>query len=261
MGASAMLGVEARLKDAWRGLMPQLDENEREILMKYMELKASTPYKVAMKLNAPTSKVYRKVKRLVDKRLLLPLRFPSKETLHISVKGCLALYVLGLISFDEMFYCFYKLWDTEMTKEELLGFLYLLSIEARGRELNLKGITMCKIDEASVHVLRFLKRAILVYINEGISFSEALDKIAREIEFDRMLTRDGIRLGLKGIVKTLPIVTHIKDHTVVVLFHDQFIFPFVIECKTACPHFRESLGFECPLLQKFRVPNVMSIRT
>lgn len=245
-----MLEAEAKLKEAWRELIPQLDETEKEILTKYMELRVSTPYRVASELNLPTSKVYRKVKKLVEKRLLLPLRFPSKETLHISVKGCLALYVMGLISFDEMFDCFYKLWDVKMSKDELLGFLYLLSIEIRKRELNLKTTTMCRVDEASIHVLRFLKRAIMVYLEEGKSFPEALNQVAKEVDFDRILTREGIRLGLKGIAKTLPIVVNLKGHKVVILFHDQYLFPFVIECDTPCVHFKESLGFECPLIQE-----------
>ncbi len=252
--------AENKVREAWAPLTPQLDETEKEILLEYLTLRISTPYRVASNLGMPVSKTYRKVRRLAEKRLLIPLRYPSKETLHISVKGCLALYALGMISFDDLYACFKDLWDVDMTKDELLGFLYLLSVEVRRRELNLKTITMCKIDEASVHVLRFLKKAILIYINEGISFSEALDAVAKEVNFDRMLTREGMRLSLKGISKTLPIILHTEDHKIAFLFHDRFVFPFVIECKAMCPHFKESLGFECPLAQEARAKIPLSVR-
>jgi len=240
----AFEGFEERVRGLWRRLVPAVDEDEKRMLLLYLRAGAATPYRAARSAGMNTATVYRKARRLTEKRLLLPVGVA--RGLALSAKGCIVLYAHGLISSEALARCFSDAWGFRVTARELLGFLYLLGTEAERRELDLKGMTICKFDEASIHVLRLLKDAILAHIRDGAAISEALDSMAQRYGVPPSYLREGIRLALRCVSRTLPLTIHTEHHRIVLFVHGRLLLPFVVECRRQCVHFERSLGFDCP---------------
>ncbi|AEM39065.1 hypothetical protein Pyrfu_1203 [Pyrolobus fumarii 1A] len=248
-GAYTLDTLEEMVKSIWRQLTPDVDDAEKRILLYYLRAGAATPYKIARMAQLNVATVYRKAKKLLEKRVVVPVD-GSRETLALSAKGCITLYVNNIIDVNMFAECMGRIWGLRATPEELLGFLYILGVEAQRRRLTLKNMTICKIDEASIHVLRLLKEAILAYLRDGASFTEVLDELAHRLGVPPGYLRSGIRLALRGITRTLPLSIHTEHHKVTLFMHDKLLFPFAIECKIQCQHFWDNLGFECPILME-----------
>ncbi|ALL01303.1 hypothetical protein Pyrde_1255 [Pyrodictium delaneyi] len=236
---------EERVQRLWQRLIPEMDDNEKRILLWYLRTGTATPYRIARLAHINTATVYRKAKKLVEKRVLLPIE-SNKGSLALSAKGCIALYTSRLITAGTLARCISDAWGFQVTAKELLGFLYLLGLEAEKRRLDLTSITICKFDEASIHVLRLLKDAILAHIRDGTGITEALDEIASGYGIPPDYLREGIQLALKSISKTLPLTIHTEHHKIILFVHGRLILPFVVECRKRCKHYRKSLGFDCP---------------
>jgi hypothetical protein len=245
---------EERVRNLWRDIVPGLDDLERRILLISISIRYNgiSPYKLARMTDANIATVYRKVKRLIEKRLLLPIN-PPENKVSISVKGCITLYTQGIIGVDTLIGCIRRLWDLEysmVTCEAVLGLLYILGIEAKRRRLNITNMTMCMMDEASIHAIRIIKEALTLHINEGVSFSRALDIIAERLEMPPRYLREGIRLAVRGASKAMPLIVNLENDTVAVFIHDRFIIPFVLECKRPCKHYWNDFGFDCPRVRE-----------
>ncbi len=244
--------VEAKVKKIWRRLTPDLDDTEKKILLSYLERSdAATPYLIAREKGFNVTTVYRKIRRLIDKRLVLPTDDDGEPArLNITVKGCIALYVNNLIDVEELKQCFEKTWNTRLSLKGLLGLLYLLGLEAQKRSLTLRTFTICKMDEASLHVIRFLRNIVARYLHEGLRFEEALREAAQELELPTDYLTEGFRLALIGVSKTIPIIINTEYHKVALFAHGKFLLPVAIECRRGCRHFGLNLGLECPALAK-----------
>ncbi len=240
---------EDLVKMLWKSLTPSIDTIDREILLLYYRKGALTPYMAARLLGMNTATVYRRVRRLAGKLLLLPADENSDETMRvkISAKGCIALYVNNSIDSQTLKDCASKAWGIDIVStSEILGFLYVLGLEAQRRQLNLTTMTMCSIDEAAIHVIRVLKKAIVTYVSRSVSFKKALDMLAKEMNMPSQELRDGIRLALRGLADKLPLTVNTRQHRLAVFVQDRTPFVFVVECTRNCKENLESLGFECP---------------
>jgi len=234
---------ERKVRSLWHKLSPDVDGVEEELLLKYLELGAATPYRVARILNLSAATAYRRSRSLLEKRLLVP---GNEGKLVASVKGCIVLYSRGRVGLESLVSCAQRIWGLPFDAEALLGFIYLLGLEAEKRRLTVKTLTMCRVDEASIHVLRYLKEAIVHHVASGSSFAEALDEVAMRYCVPPNAFREAIRLALRGAATTLPLSVTGAGHRIVALLHDRAIYHFVIECENPCEEYRRSLGLECP---------------
>ncbi|WP_338252718.1 hypothetical protein [Pyrodictium abyssi] len=244
VGASEVSKYINAVRRLWADLVPVIDEAEKRILYAYLKVQEASPYKISNMLGMNTATVYRKSRRLLRERLLISDGPRGRP--RISNKGCLALYINSIIGEEALVGCFAKTWGVRVELDELLGFLMLLAIEAKRRKLNLKTMTMCRVDEASIHVLRFLKEAIMTYIRDGVSMASALSDTASRHGVPPRLFIAGIRLALRGISRTLPLTVHTDSCSIVILMHNRLLLPFVVECKRDCEYYRTSLGLDCP---------------
>jgi hypothetical protein len=239
--------MEVKVKRIWASLAPALDETEKRILINYLvREEAATPYSIARETEFSIATVYRKVKKLTEKHVIMPI--DDRGKLALTIKGCITLFVNNLIDLASFVKCAERAWDMKLSARELLGFLYLLGIEATRRSLSLRDFTMCRMDEASVHVIRLLKNTILKYIFEGSDFANVLKELASELEIPLDFLREGLRLALRGIARTLPIILHTEHHKAALFVHGKLLLPFAVECRRNCHHFRTNLGFDCPTL-------------
>ena len=236
--------VEETVRRMWAQLSPGIDKVDEEILGVFLSLGASTPYRVAKHLCLSTASVYRRARKLLEKRVLIPV---NDDKLMASIKGCIVLYTRGRMDLQSLVECARRIWGVRVEPLELLGFLHLLGLEAQKRRLQIQTLTMCRVDEASVHALRYLREALLHHLGTGTSFAESLDAVAARHGVDPAAFREGLRLALRGISTTLPIAVTGHGHRVVILTHDRFMFHFVVECSRPCEEYRRSLGVECPI--------------
>lgn len=242
--ASTLDELARRVKRLWAELSPCIGAVDEELVAAYLRLGPSTPYRVSRHVGASTASVYRRSRSLLEKRLLVP--GPDGETLMASVKGCLALYAHGRLGLPGLVECFTRIWGVRAEPEALLGFLYLLGLEARRRRLHLQTMTMCRPDEASIHVARYLDEVLAYHAASGAGFAEALDAVASRHGLDPDAFREALRLALRGVSTTLPLVVTGKGHKVALLVRDHTVYFFVLECSRPCEEYRRSLGFECP---------------
>jgi hypothetical protein len=242
---SLLEGFEQNVRRLWASLSPGIDRIYEEIIEKYLELGPSTPYRIAKNMGLSTATVYRRSRSLLEKRILIP--YSGGDSLMVSVKGCIVLYSRQHLGLEGLTECSSKIWGISLDAYSLLGFLYLLGLEAEQRKLTIQTLTMCKIDEASIHVLRYLREALVTHLASAKSFAEALDEVAARYCIPPRIFRGALRLALRGIATTLPVTLTSRDHKVVVFLHDRALYYFVVECSRPCEEYERSLGLECPL--------------
>ncbi len=239
--------TEKLVHETWDKLIPRLEAVDVDILAAYLRVKSPvSPYRIARMLGMNITSVYRRSRRLLEHRLLIPGFAPTeRDRLMISVKGCLYLYLRGRIDTEALAECFSTLWGIEVTPRSLLPFLYLLGVEASRRKLDIKTLTMCRPEEAAVHVLRYLMRALELYEKLGVGFREALDSVAYSVYLDGTAFRDALRLALRAAAGRIFPVIKERGHEIVVLVSGRSVYPLVLHCNTPCREYWESLGIEC----------------
>ncbi len=239
--------LERLVHEAWEKLVPQLEALDEDILMAYLEAGGPvSPYRIAKSLNVNTTSVYRRSRRLLDWRLLIPgLRANDNDKMMISVKGCLYLYLRNKIGLEELVGCYSRLWGLDLDPLSLLAALYLIGFEAKRRKLSIKTLTMCMPDEAAVHILRYFKRVVELHEELGVSFGEALDSVAYSLYLDRMAFREALRLAFRALARSVLPVIHTNDHSSVILVSEKGVYPIVVWCRNPCRDYRDTLGVEC----------------
>ncbi len=238
-GSAAFL---ERVKSLWRSLTPQLEDDDLRLLEAYRRAWCITPYRAARMTGFHVPKAYRRAKRLVQWRLLIP---GGDEKLTMSIKGCIALYVHERLEWSELQECACRVWELECP-DGLAGFLYLLGLEAERRGLNITTMTMCMLDEASTHVLRYFRRMLAENLSEPKSVYELLEEYARELDMPVEELRGALRMALYGIARLLPLTINTDNHKVLLLASDTGLIPVVLECRRKCGA-SDAFGIGCPI--------------
>lgn len=257
-----MKKLEGKILELWRPLTPYLDESSLRILKFYVlnPREAFTLYKTSKELGLSFSLAYKKGHRLSSLRLLESL---ADGRFRANVKSCIAAFTHGVISFRYLLDCVKTIWGLEGSSDKgVAGFLALLALGLSARELNVITGNICYFDEAAFHVMRLYKGIVdLKKASLKCSASEgsSSDRFGKEFvnDFSELLgvsediIRDALVLAFKGIFKVIPPTIRTSFHNILLIIRDGRFETILVECKVDnCPHYRRSLGLECPLVKR-----------
>lgn len=242
-------------REAILRVAPRLDSRDLRLLYAYHCAGPTTPYMVARRLGCSTATVYRRTRRLIEKRLVLPGvdGAPATGTLLVSVKGCAVLYAHRLLDERGLVSCVSRVWrGVRGPPEALVGLLHAVALEAERRGLGLRCLSVCRPEEAALPVLRIVHRALELHVSEALSMADALAEAAREAGMEPGELRAAARLAFMLAARLLPAaVVRTRSHTAVIIVKEGSVYPFAVECSH--PHGgleEESLGYDCPLLRR-----------